>query len=374
MQPIIRYELADLEKLIQSMPETKAAQHLSQEVERIKQVLSHEAFGFGDEHDVSRYVRLHQQALVTMLDKHRNSTHSQTAQVADALQDILDFLKGQFSRYFDLDTRVPSFYLARTTKDSRSNLNNLFRSLSEAGADPSLVELPLQVIRPVHDASPASVTFRRLRYANEVYRGLQRLLDRIDQVSDINEELRLLLYFLNLNSTHAVSYHARLIGTALKDIPSRIARIERLSLFRKEINQAQVKPGIAYNIHAKSLTTQVTNYITEEINYLEKIESLGKEQAAGNGRTNLTDFRIQMHASVSQLAYLVKLFMETALIQNKNLTELLQGLATFMVTKRTQVVSFDSLRAKYYNVESGTKLAVRQMLTQMIKRIDEDLR
>lgn len=75
--------------------------------------------------------------------------------------------------------------------------------------------------------------------------------------------------------------------------------------------------------------------------------------------------------SVAQAAYLVKVFIETKLILNHNITELLKFLSRFLITKRSESISYDSLRSKYYNVELTTRESVRSILLKMITIIDK---
>lgn len=207
-------------------------------------------------------------------------------------------------------------------------------------------------------------------FANEVRDELYRLLQRKTEKEDINEELRIVLYYLNYNSIKVFAYHARYFGELLTGEDSRTEKIEKLSFALKRINQAQVKPGIYYNRDSPSLKEQLCSYLTEEIEYLEKLQHLTNNPSVRLADLMLQGFKLKLDMSVSQLAFFIKIFIETQIIQNKNLTEVLRFLARYVITKRSESVSYDSLRAKYYNVESGTKEAVRNILFTMIRYVD----
>jgi hypothetical protein len=68
---------------------------------------------------------------------------------------------------------------------------------------------------------------------------------------------------------------------------------------------------------------------------------------------------------------LIRLFLETKIIQNNNLTQVLTFKVKFSITKRAETISYGSLRAKFYNVESGTREAVKNMLLTMIRHIEK---
>jgi hypothetical protein len=46
----------------------------------------------------------------------------------------------------------------------------------------------------------------------------------------------------------------------------------------------------------------------------------------------------------------------------------------FSITKRAETISYGSLRAKFYNVESGTRESVKNMLLTMVRHIEKGQR
>jgi hypothetical protein len=85
-----------------------------------------------------------------------------------------------------------------------------------------------------------------------------------------------------------------------------------------------------------------------------------------------TDFKLNFDLSVSMLAYMFRAFTETGVIQNKNASELIRFLTKYAKTKRSESISYESFRIKYYSVESGTKDAVKKMLQSIINFINKN--
>jgi hypothetical protein len=75
---------------------------------------------------------------------------------------------------------------------------------------------------------------------------------------------------------------------------------------------------------------------------------------------------------VPHLAYLFRAFIETGVIQNKNTSELIRFLTKYVKTKRSESISQESFRIKYYSVESGTKDAVKKMLQTVLNFINKN--
>lgn len=108
------------------------------------------------------------------------------------------------------------------------------------------------------------------------------------------------------------------------------------------------------------------------MNFIEAKFRLNPIANARSSEPALGDFKLTLDLSVAQLALLIKSFVETGVIQNKNISELIRFLSRFAVTKKSGSVSQESLRIKYYNVETGTKDSIRNMLHTAIGYINNN--
>jgi hypothetical protein len=378
-QPGVKYELLELERLLQAdLRKIKdLPQQLHTEAERIRQKLIHEVFTFEDERHLERYIQYHQQALIRLLDKADALFEESPTNVKDfyrgsreTLNGLLEFVERHFSKYFDQDAKAPQSYLALVRKEARANYRKLQQQLIARKADPQLVTLVLMAVQKMADTSPErGTTYRKVMYAKEVQKELVVMLKRPDTQPDINEELRQLMYYLNCNSIKVITYHAHFINVQLEKADTRTGKLETLSLIMKNIGQAQVKPGIGYNPQALSLKSQLMEYLAVELEHHERLQQITRSPQPPDGNF-MSGFKLKFDASVAQLAYLLKLLLETKIITNTNCTQLFQFVVRFVQTKKSEAVSFGSLRAKFYDVETGTRASVRHMLTTLISHID----
>lgn len=383
----VKYELEELERLISAdqsasidQRKTKTSECIEQEIERIKQTFVHEVFSFEDEHHLERYIQYHQQALIRLMDEavasqkelKANPQQKNSSQTTyRSLQDLLTYIERHFAKYFDQDAKAPESYIATAKEDAFTKLDELQNGLKERNADPRIIDLMLYALRKIADEGTVLTTYRKVMYAKNIQKELFRLFEKPD-IPEIDLELRQLMYYLNYNSIKTFAYHTHYINSLLAEAETRTDKIEKLSFVLKEINQAQVKPGIRFKQDAPSLKDQLTSYISEEIDYLERVQQLSNNPNVRSQDSFLDTFKLKLELSVAQLAYLIKVFIEVKIIQNKSLTELLRFLAKFVVTKRAESISFDSLRAKHYNVERSTKESVKSMLLVMVRYIEKD--
>lgn len=386
MHPNVKYELQELERLLDSDEPAKSissgTQHkklVKDEVDRIKQTLIYEVFNFEDERHLERYIQYHQQALIRLMD--RSDILLQVEDVKkkeyfqvfySALEELLSFIERHFTKYFDQDAKAPEGYLALARKDARGNIKKLQKALALKNADARITELMILVLKKIAESNAEQgTTYRKVMYAKEVQKEISRLIDKEGEF-DINEELRQVMYYLNYNSIKVVTYHAHYISALLDGTETRAEKIERLSFILKNVSQAQVKPGIGYNLHAASLKNQLSEYISVELEYHERLQQLTNRSGDPPSDNLLSGFKLKFEASVSQLAYLLKVMLETKIILNNNLSQVLHFLVQFVITKRSENISYGSLRSKFYNVENGTKESVRTMLSTMIHYIDKN--
>ncbi len=387
MYPNIKYELQELERLISSgwkktdqedQQVNIVKESITKEVERIKQTFIHEVFNFVEERHLERYIQYHQQALVRLMDQVINAENTPSTEkdinrfYYKGLEDLLSFVERHFAKYFDQDAKAPESYIAIAKKDASSNFKKLQKGLAKKNADARIIELMLYVLRKImDDSSSEDTTYRKVIYAKEVQKELFRLLDNPNSDQNTNEELRLVMYYLNYNSIRCFSYHTHYINSILDGVETRAEKIEKLSFILKTINQAQVKPGIGYKLHAPSISNQLNSYIVEEIEHLERLQQLTHAPSSRSLETLLHSFKIQFEMSVAQIAYLIKIFIETRIINTNNITGLLRFLSKFLVSKRTESFTYDSFRTKFYNVESSTKQSVKIILLKMVDHIEK---
>ena len=386
MSQNVKYELHEIERIIsegEGQSEINEAilldlnEKLGVEVERVKKILVHEVFTFEDERHLERYIQFHQVALIGLLDKLDTQCQEKPAGKQSFckllyahLDNVLRFVERHFAKYFDQDSKAPEGYLTLVRRESKEGIDKLTKLLAGRNADGNLLSLLLHVLQNIVDSTTdRKITFRRVMYAKEMQKELLLLTEK-NSIGDVNEELRQIMYYLNYNSVRVVTYHAHYITTLLESAETRTEKMEKLSLMMKNISQAQIKPGIKYNQKSPPLKDQLIEYVSVEMEYQERLQRLSSP-SSNRPDSPLSGFKLKFDASVSQLAYLIKIFMETKLIANNNLTLILQFLTMFAITKKSESISFASIRTKFYNVETGTKESVRGLLTSMIHHIDK---
>ncbi|HPM32861.1 MAG TPA: hypothetical protein PLJ60_21185 [Chryseolinea sp.] len=395
MNAVLRYELEKLEHVITNELLTTREQGVSvtpdqletsknilrDEVERIKKKFVHEIYAFEDERHLERHIQLHQQELIRLMDllakviddRSEDQNYYELHRLScAAVEDLLTFIERHFTKYFDQDTKAPESYITLAGSDIVKTYGELQDKLNRLATEPQLIELVLHPMKKFIENIPAGqITYRKIIYVKEIQKEIQRIVNfKKDNESSIDDDLRAELLYLNYNTIKYFRYYTNYVVAQLETVDSSSGRIERLSFFLKMVNQTQMKPGVGYNRTIHSLKEQLAEWLAEEIFYLEKMHKLNEKNAAGIVLAE--DFKLKTEMSVSQLAYLLRVFIETKVINNKNVSDLIRFFSRFFQTKRLESISYESFRVRYYNTEDGTKRSVRNMLLLMVDYINKN--
>ncbi|MEO7992600.1 MAG: hypothetical protein ABI663_23815 [Chryseolinea sp.] len=395
MNAVLKYELEKLEHVVTNELLARGEKHvpittdqldsskqvLRDETDRIKKKFVHEIYAFEDERHLERYIQLHQQELIRLMDqlagvKHDGDNddpndHELYRHACRAVEELLTFIERHFTKYFDQDTKAPESYITLAGSDMVKTYGDLLDSLKTLNVDGHLIDLVLHPMKKFIESIPAGqITYRRIIYVKEIQKEIQRIIFSQKKDIPLDDHLRAELLYLNYNTIKYFRYYTNFIVAQLENVDSSSGRIERLSYFLKLVNQTQIKPGVGYNRTIHTLKEQLSEWIAEEVFYLEKMHKLNEKNAAGTALAD--DFKLKTEMSVSQLAYLLRVFIETKIINNKNVSDLIRFFSRFFQTKRLESISYESFRVRYYNTEEGTKRSVRNMLLQMVDYINKN--
>ncbi len=382
MGPNIKYEFAEIERIVAAWPEDDSDERLvsvttsmmASEIDRIKKVMIGEIFAFSDESLLQRYIRHHQTALVRLIDEvegkaKRNYTGDRNLHESfvTGLTELLHFIERFFSKYFDPDADLPQVYLRVEGRSFRRDKARLFNQFQEMGADKGLVSVLLSPLAAMsHSANNKKTSYRELYYAKLMCAELNHLLEYQPRTGDLDRDLIDVAIFLNLNSRDMLEHFFSKVSRAIHSKRSTKERTEFISYELKLVNQAPQKLGVAYTDEAPALKHVLRDYLSEELSFQNKV----LQNLQSNLHPLAAGFKVHFDMSVAQISLLTKLFVEAKLIENNNLTELLKVISGGIVTKKAERISYDSLRTKYYNVEQGTKDSLRTLFAEIMKGIE----
>lgn len=391
----MEYEFKNIESLIRSAidsagksnkafaePFVQIKNAVAAECKRIKKSFTFCVWQLENSQQRSHYVQYHQHRLILLIDELFEISRSEKAKGAsnhsrlssetfflyDQLEDILTTIRKSFSEYYSLDIKVPEPDKEKVLKSIENKCSEV-RNYNRINEN-DLITICLKDVSEFQGQE--GITYRKIEYTELLIDSITDLV-RSNQDNGLDEkEIQSLLFSLNYNCQEYFKYYVDNIQDQLAELGSDSERLEKLAFHNKTINQVQPKSGLVYDSDCKGIKTQLSEWISEEVQFLERRRDLTTVSHIAENDLVKKDFKLEFDMSVSQFAFFIKSFIETGVIQNKNISELIRFLSKFVKTKRSENISYESFRIKYYNVEDSTKNAVKNTLHNSIGYINSN--
>ncbi|MCK5170776.1 MAG: hypothetical protein KAQ75_12940 [Bacteroidales bacterium] len=346
------------------------------EVVRIKKAFIDEAFSLERDKLVEKYIQQHQSSLIRLCNKllqhislaQFNVSHMQEKVYSlpdlcfyfySKLEHILNFIEGYFTKYFNQDENIPASYRIIGQLEFRKKIKAF-----DFPEKCKLMEIALYPIyKFINQNSP--VTYRNLIYLKELLKMITDICPKCKEMKP-NCKLKNTLIYLNFNNFKFFTHLTLNITNDYQGEETASKQIEKISFYLKKLNQAQTKPDFALKTKQTSIKEQMITWLLEEMAFIEKRHQLTLNFQNGVKDDVTKDFKLITDLSVPQVAYFIRILVETGIIQNKNHKELLTFFANYIKTKKTQNISPDSFRSKYYNVEESARKAVRDVVIKLV--------
>lgn len=363
----------------------KASETFIAEADRVKQALIHEVFTLDDDKRIELYIQHHQRLLIQLTDQLLNYLpENQRQKILSVttentrinlyrgfyvrLEELLSFIEKHFSRYFDLNTKIPDSYRYIASHTFHIRIPKLKEELLTRNLSEALVSLLVEPFNEFIQQKELGVSFKRLIFLKELYKEIENLIHSQLLEEELNKRVCASMLYINYNSLKFFNHCARKIKESYQAKETLNEQLEKLSHYLKIINQQQEKPGFSYKQNYKSLKEQLAEWVTEEIAFLEKKQQLSLSFKAERSTNDFAEkeFKIHLDSSVPRVAYFVKLLIETRLIKNQNVLEVIRFFSTYVSTGRATNISAESFRTKFYNTEDSAKQAVEKDIVMLL--------
>jgi len=350
---------------------------IASETDRIRKQFIHTVFN-SKERQRELYIQHHQVQLIRMADqifqylsiKNPKSIYQTSKddivtgfykEIFRYTEDLLNYIEQYFTSYFDKDADVPRVYLLLNQRGLRSSIKALRLKLAELNANADFIDM---LITPMSAFCQKRASYQELIYIKDILRTLT--------ACEALPELKDLLVSMNFNSCALVSQWIGEMVDTLNSLPETKDRTAQLSKWQKEINQIPVKPNIALKPNCVSLRDQLSQWIAEEIQYLETRQRLLSVAPSFKASSTANDEeKLQFSVSVNVLAILVRAAHESRLILNKHGTTVFNTVSKFSSTLQTKNPGAKSMDKKSHDPERSHKAKAITALQDMIRLIQD---
>ncbi len=280
------------------------------------------------------------------------------------VEKLLRFLEKEYPNHIDENGTVPLRTLLIEQLKQAHQLQLIKSKFTAYCSNKKLLDFALEPIQKITEITlDKNVNYHQLQYGRQYIAACYDFF-KTNITADEND-IRNLLIELNYNSITLFAHMVDNIIASLNPIDTTNDKIKYLFEIRKNLNQKPtkiIKPFYQEYPHIKS---QIIGWIEEEIEFFQSSAHLTTKSHNVPGAI-APKGKIQTELSVAQLCYLFNLMHQSGVIKESNQRDIFRFIAENFKTKTTEQISIDSIKSRYYNVESTTKSAVREKIIELL--------
>jgi hypothetical protein len=363
---------------------------LQREEERVKQSFMRLAFSNNDDKIIERQIQLYQQKLILIsnhisqqvgylsieyeLHLKKEDYLSQLGLVfIECIATLLTFIEKYFTKYFSQDSQIPTSYFINSQHQLTNQLARIKELAKQKKIDTALIKIVNHHINTFIE-NPKEASYRKLIYCKTFLQETEVILLRDLKGIRLEKQFITNLIYLNFNVFAIYNYIGIRIKKNYQSKSSYKEQLLLLQLFKKLINQSQVKPEFEFNRGVESLKSSLINWLDEELFFFKERRQLAIQFRQNHNVTNqkVSNTKIYSSLSVSQLAYLMKLLANANIITPENTSKLVEFISDNFSTSSQKDISANSLRNKIYSPENTTIENVQEIMETLVEKAEKD--
>lgn len=275
-----------------------------------------------------------------------------------SLLSVLDYLEKHFGHEMDRQQRLPGYRIREARAFFLSAIEQLREQPSLVDQDPELKNIVIMIIH--EEISQFTLNYVQLAQ-------WKKLLSTIlaPSASQEMDPIRLLLA-RQFNYPVFLQYVMKQWREQIKSLES----ANRIGIYwttcLHSLDERFFLPETPFVNGYPSCNLILSNAIRAELALLDPPSF--SSPATFSDRQNSKLF--QTNLSVAQLAAMIRLLVETGVLDCPNQTQLLKNISQNFTTRRQQEISPESLRQKYYQRDGATVSIVRSYLMNMLQELN----
>jgi hypothetical protein len=281
------------------------------------------------------------------------------------LEDIQVYIEKSFAGYFD--TQMPAPYQSRLllAMEYEDKLKKVLCNLELVKLDYPLREIVIAPFERLNDLEPLTFSYHNHTYHEVYVSAFYLATEQNKSLSPLR--VLLILWQLNFNALKFFNYLTSMVYQELKKKNTLEEKLGLLYYYQKLCNQQPIKTKLCYNPNNLSLKDQMSCWLQEEISFQKRnLKYYTNRTLTGHGNANK---KTLVKMSVPQLSLFTRAIFESGLLDGSR-----QAILTFICqnfrTDQQENISVDSLRGKYYKVDTSTKRSVGRIVKKMLVHLE----
>lgn len=307
---------------------------------------------------------------------HENIVKSNIKPVLDTVLELLEELRGLFktnyAKYLSTEQYLPATELEKFRAEIIEKRPNIVDKLHATGNGDEVSSIVLDALDLFADriARQEQITEREVIYHRSIIKDIEDYRGQETALSNCPSLHELLIYW-GLNSKACIRYFSLGMEAIMKNSESVDDQLEFMRLQLKNINTLPMIPDFIYDPSFPSLKEYFSDYISNEITYLEKKRIGFLPNESYNAEKNKSAaFKLVCALSADQIALVLRGAVDMKLIKAKSMSSVFSTMVPYLSTQQKENLSPEAVRTKSYEAEErDIEIAAEAMmqLADMIK-------
>jgi hypothetical protein len=357
--------------------------NLAEEKQRLKTDLQFQFFSRKEETEMTLLIRKYYDALVVLINKawafrhHERAAAGNLTGVLDnalqTLEELLAFFQTNYTKYLTPEQELPVTHAQELRGEILEKKELIQKKLHEAGNSEEVTSVVTGALDDfvARIENGESITKREAAYHQALVKDIEDNKGQHTALSNCPSLHELLVYW-NLNSKACIRYFTLGLDNIIKSNETVEEQLEFMRFQLKNISQLPQVPDFIYNPAYPSLKDYFTDYLSNEIDYLEN-KKIGfvPNVAYDAARDQRPPFKVLSTLSTDQMGIILKAGHDLGILISKSLSSLFQNIVPFISTKHKDELSWQSMRSKSGSAEDRDKEIAIETLQQLIAKIRE---
>jgi len=324
------------------------------------------------------HVRLYQSRIIEWINhldvlKHQNSNqfnHTYQSTIIYLIE-TLAFTQKHFQSSFDSNQKLPEVCYQK----HRQNISKRILIIQQRFR---YFKLQSHLITTITHPFNDFIAGKEIPYSFHDKYFLYAWLNHLELISkdkhtrdSLMQEIGQNLIKFNLNSETCIKYCIDFFTTNYTQYESKQEQIQNLKYYHKCVNQTYLLPHKGYHPQKDSLKTILSNWLMQEIGYVENTCHICENNAEASSAQVNTDDKININGSVADFAFFIKILMEVKAFNFKNKTALLRLFSKHFSTVKKKNISYKSFRTNFYTREPDSIDVIKNLILEMLKIVQK---
>jgi len=360
---------------------TQTMRKLSEDKIRICNELKEEVFAMNDEDQIGLFVRKHHKAIIHLIDKTFQLKVRQEIQGKEVqevlsytfivLETMQQFVEVNYPLYLSPEDRVPLPELLELRDAILQKMEVLPDILREGRNSEKNIEIVLEAYHEFVQRidKREMITAREANYHRELLRDLMLANIESNVLPDC-PTLHEMLFNWNFNSKSMMSYFTGGLQQLLAAKESTEEKLEFLRIHFKQLLHLPVKPQVIYDKEYPSIKSHFSNWIENEILYLEqRASSFSPITQLGKSGARKVDSKVELTLSSDQAGLILRSAYELQVLKSRSMSAVFKNIVPALQTKGAEEPDWDNMRSSTYRVERSDKAVAVAVLNKIIAHI-----